>query len=172
MQILMRDVRYGDVATTDWRQHSGPYVSVLRDSCEIAKPLPGVHATDAKSIFDSLSKHCAGRKEDRRTAIDLAIARDSFERRGSCIKWVPHLLNPADAMTHSNLSSGCDAIAHLLRTGMLTLSDADEERAALLGSPEKGRRSHAACRRHLREREQAMGARRPGESTRAQGGSG
>ena len=156
IQLLLRDACFGDVPTADWRQHAGPYVSVLRDNCELHRPLPGVHAADAKSIFDCLSKNCAGRKEDRRTSVDLAIARDSFSQRGSCVKWFPHLLNPTDVMTKADVSKGSDAMGHMIRRGTLTLSDAESERAHLLAGGEKGRRSREASRRYLQDRERRL----------------
>ena len=144
IQLMVRDARKGDVPVSDWRSECGPYVSALRGNCQLREPLPAAHVTDAKSIFDHLSRLCAGRKEDRRTAIDLAIARESFEKRGSRVWWVPHLLNPSDPLTHSDVGQGSEALSLLLRTARLTLSDADEQQAALAASGEYGRRSQAA----------------------------
>ena len=39
---------------------------------------PHDHSIDAKSVFDSLIKECAGNRQDRRTAVDLAIFRETL----------------------------------------------------------------------------------------------
>ena len=104
-------------------------------------------------IFDTLSKNCAGRKEDRRTFIDLAIVRDSFTARSSCARRLPHLLNPTDIMTKADVAKGSDALSHLLRSGMMVLSDAEEERSALASEGAKQHRSKEASKRYLAARD-------------------
>ncbi len=53
--------------------------------------------TDAKSLYDHLSKDSQG-GQDRRTGLKLAVVRDSLNRlRGVC-RWVPNGRNPADGL--------------------------------------------------------------------------
>ena len=158
IQLLIRNACFGEEPSSDWRKDVGPFVSVLRSSCELQNPYPGAHALDAKSIFDTLAKNCAGRKEDRRTAIDLAIVRDSFSARRSCARWLPRLLNPTDIMTKSDVAKGSKALSHMLRSGILTLSDADEERGALQAEGVKQHRSKEASRRYLAARDARLKA--------------
>ena len=56
LQILFRDVTCGDVSTSDWTQSLCPYVAVLRENCNLRERVSQCCITDAKSLFDSLSK--------------------------------------------------------------------------------------------------------------------
>ena len=79
------------------------------------------HSIDAKSVSDALIQECAG----------------------SRIRWIPHLLLPADAMTKVDQSAANDALRHLLRTGMWVWEEERIRQGAGLG------RSKAVSRRQL-----------------------
>ena len=79
---------------------------VLRSNCTLSKRLPHDHSIDAKSIFDALIKECARSRQDRRTAVDLAIVREALKAQGSHIRWIPHPLMPADFMTKADPPPG------------------------------------------------------------------
>ena len=55
-------------------------------------------------------KECAGSRQDRRIAVDLAIVRVTLKGQGSHIRWIPHPLMPADSMTKVDPSTGNDAL--------------------------------------------------------------
>ncbi len=78
---------------------------------------------DAKSVFDTLSKHTSGTKPDRRNAIELAIIRDTVSALGSQARWVPHGRMPADAMTKIDPARGNLALSEMLRRGTMCLMD-------------------------------------------------
>ena len=53
---------------------------------------------DAKSLFDALnSDQCSG--EDDRSALEIAIIKESRSVVGGRARWLPHNLNPSDALT-------------------------------------------------------------------------
>ena len=153
MSLLLRDARFGDVKVRGWRKCSGPFCTVLPSECEIAKQLGDLHVVDAKSIYDTLTKRTAGSQKDRRTSIELAVIRDTFEHTGGIVRWVPHPRMPADIMNKADVSKGNDALNHLLRTGMIRLTDESVEmHQRQQGRTEKGR-SKAASRRDLASQE-------------------
>ena len=75
---------------------------------------PSWKVVDAKSVFDTLLKQTADSKQDRRKAVDVALPRQSFENKGTTIRWVTHPRMPADIMTRSDVSKGNDALGHVL----------------------------------------------------------
>ena len=83
--------------------------AVLKKEGELSRRMSHEHVIDAKSVFDSLIKETAGSKQDRRTAIELAIVREVLQGMSSKIKWVPHPLMPADTMTHADPAKSNDA---------------------------------------------------------------
>ena len=56
-------------------------------------------------------------------------------------------------MTKSDVAKGSEALSHMLRSGLLTLSDADEDRGALLAEGVKQHRSKEASRKYLASRD-------------------
>ena len=103
---------------------------------------------DAKRLFDLVSKVSGGSRNDRRSSVDVSIVRQSLEKTGSVIRWVPHQLMPADAMTKSDVSKASFALSHFLRTGGLSLVlEGDEVRKRLSQKGGLGRSKRASQRR-------------------------
>ena len=127
-----------------------PFQVVLRSNCTLSKRLPHDHSIDAKSVFDALIKECAGSRQDRRTAVDLAIVRETLKAQGSRIRWIPHPLMPLDSMTKMDPSAGNDALRHLLRTGKLLWDEETIRQSAGLG------RSETVSRRQLATNEETV----------------
>ena len=127
-----------------------PSQVVLRNNCTLSKRLPHEHSIDAKSVFDALIKECAGNRQDRRTAVDLAIVRETLKAQGSHIRWIPHPLMPADSMTKADPSAGNDALRHLLRTGKLVWDEETIRWSARLG------RTKAVSRRQLENNDKTL----------------
>ena len=61
-------------------------------------------------------------------------------------------------MTKSDVAKGSEALSHMLRSGILTLSDADEERGALQAEGVKQHRSKEASRRYFAARDARLKA--------------
>ena len=131
------------VTVRDTTRGTLPFQVVLRSNCTLSKRLPHDHSIDAKSVLDALIKGCAGSRQDRSTAVDLAIVRETLKAQGSHIRWIPHPLMPADSMTKADPFAGNDALRHLLRTGKLVWDEETIRQSARLG------RTKAVSRRQL-----------------------
>ena len=142
-QILIQDILDQTVTVRDKTGGNLPLQVVPRSNCTLSKRLPHDHSIDAKSVFDALIKECAGNRQDRRTAVDLAIVRETLKAQCSHIRWIPHPLMPADSMTKADPSAGNGALRHLLRTGKLVWDEETIRRSARLG------RTKAVSRRQL-----------------------
>ena len=142
-QIMIQDIFDQTVTVRDTTGGTLPFQVVLRSNCTLSKRLLHDHSIDAKSVFDALLKECAGNRQDRRTAVDLAIVGETLKAQGSHIRWIPHPLMPADSMTKADPSAGNDALRHLLRTGKLVWDEETIRRSARLG------RTKAVSRRQL-----------------------
>ena len=142
-QIMIKDVLDQEVTTRDSTKATLPFRVVLRSDCTLSKRLPHDHSIDANCVFDALVKECAGSRQDRRTAVGFAVVRETLKARGSRIRWTPHPLIPANAMTKVDPSAGNDALRHLLHTGKLVWDEETIRQSASLG------RSKAVSRRQL-----------------------
>lgn len=57
LQIMFRDIVHGDVNRTNWQSSLSPFVAVLKEDCELKERLDQCAITDAKSLYDSVSKN-------------------------------------------------------------------------------------------------------------------
>ena len=76
----------------DGKKFSHSYWNKSNDRCIIL-------ATDCKSLYDHLFSQSAPTLDDRRTAIDIIIIRDSIKRLQASLRWLPTDRMLADAMT-------------------------------------------------------------------------
>eukprot|EP00971_Amphidinium_carterae_P031812 626637-Amphidinium_carterae.1 len=87
---------------------------------------PSSVVTDAKSLFDQLSKESStATLADKRCAVELAAIRQTLDLLKTRVRWVPHHRMIADALTKrvGNLSS----LVELLRSGCVTLTEESRE---------------------------------------------
>lgn len=82
---------------------------------------------DAKSLYDAVIKQSPSSRQDRRTAVELAIIVESMRKSGSCLRWTPHPRMPADVLTKEALSKFNGALEEILRTSRLGLASENEE---------------------------------------------
>ena len=80
----------------------------------------GLCLVDAKSLFDHLVKTTVGATEDRRTAIEMQLVRQSMLETGTTVKWVNHERMLADCLT-KRLGNRIP-LYEFLRTGILNFS--------------------------------------------------
>ncbi|CAK9022106.1 unnamed protein product [Durusdinium trenchii] len=80
LQVLIRDIVWGDVELTDWTQSLTPFVAVLPDTCKLKGTLDQGLITDAKSLYDTIQKESPSSRQDRRTAIEIAIILNSIKK--------------------------------------------------------------------------------------------
>lgn len=153
VQIMIRDVMYGDVLRRDWMQSLNPYVPVLRENCELHQRLQQCHVTDAKSLFDSLQKKSPSSRQDRRTSIELSIIIESMAKSRSALRWAPHPRMIADSLTKDDISKTNGALEDLLRTSKLSLWDEEHELRIRKESPTAKNRSRKASARYRAKEE-------------------
>ena len=155
LSVLIKAARDPDFRASDWAEEVGPFCTVLRDNSDLSFKADQIQVVDAKSVFDVLNKNTAGSQKDRRSAIELAVIRDSFNRKGGTVRWIPHPLMPADIMNKVDLAKGNDALDHLLRTGLIKLVAENEEMVERGKRQRTVGRTKAASKRELHDREEA-----------------
>ena len=84
LQILMRDALYGDI-TGDWQRSVTPFCLMLRNGDSFARA-PQTHVMDAKSVFDVVQKGAGASKEDKSTAIELAIVAEALAQARAFVR--------------------------------------------------------------------------------------
>ena len=101
---------------------SGKATVIASDSERFQDP-HGVCVMDAKSLYDALcSEQSQG--EDDRSALEVAIIRESLSVCRSRPRWIPHNCNPADSMT--KFAGGHhEPLLKLLQTSRFVIEDED-----------------------------------------------
>lgn len=145
LQIMFRDACYGDVSRKDWRQAITPFIAVLKEDCDLRGNMQQqCSITDAKSLYDAVSKQNTTSRQDRRTSVELAIIAESMRDSQSTLRWTPHPRMVADTLTKDDLSKSNGALEELLRTGLLSLWDEQSELDARKLDPKNKGRSKKA----------------------------
>lgn len=116
----------------------------LEESLEVLKRRSMIGITDCRSLYDHLiSLGSGGTLDDKRTAIDVAIIRQSVIRANLEPRWCPtgHML--ADGLTKDK-GEPLDLLRSVIRSARYQLADEDTvlERAKA-ESPSSEQRSHA-----------------------------
>ena len=75
--------------------------------------------SDSKSLFDALHAEQA-HGEDDRSALEVAIIQESLLRLGGRVRWIPHNVNPSDALTKVD-GAHVQPLIQLLRTNCFRL---------------------------------------------------
>ena len=89
------------------------------DMDETLKQSPCV--VDAKSLFDHLVKETVGCTDDKRTAIEMQVIRQSMQETNAVIRWVPHPKMFMDCLTKRCGNRG--PLTELLDSGRYSLVD-------------------------------------------------
>ena len=156
LQVLLHDVTYNHVIAEDWRRALRPMSVLIRSNPGLAPRSPAVHLVDAKSVYDAVFKDAVAGRQDRRSAVELAVIGEVLRMTGGQVRWIPHQKMPADPMTHEDIGRASQALLDLLKTGTLTVIDENTElmeRSA--SSHRKSRTAAASSRRLAGEREGA-----------------
>ena len=127
LQVFYRDLTFGDVKTNNWRAAVSPFMLVLPEECELIARQEQCSITDAKSLYDAIYKQCPASRQDRRTALELAVIVDAMQKTGSHIRWTPHPRMPVDVMTKSDITKGNGALLHLLKHACLRIDKEENE---------------------------------------------
>ena len=152
LQVLYRDMVYGDVQAETWHKVVQPFTCLLKSEGALAGRQPQCGITDAKSLYDALIKCHPASRQDRRTALELASIIDAMCRGGGLVRWTSHQRMVADMLTKADITKGNGALLHLLRSGTLHIDD--EQNELKRREEHAGRsRSRAATRRLLSQEE-------------------
>ncbi len=148
LQIMFRDVCFGDVCRKDWQSSLLPFIGLLREDCLLKGQLQSSCAvTDAKSLYDAVQKQNTTSRQDRRTSVELAIITETMNRSQASLRWTPHPRMIADALTKDDLARSNGALEELLRTGLLSLWNEDSELEIRRSDPKSKGRSKKASER-------------------------
>ncbi|CAE7735919.1 unnamed protein product [Symbiodinium sp. CCMP2592] len=99
MQVMYRDGVFHDVQLRSWQESLRPHMLVMKGEHPGGGRNPQCVVTDAKSLFDCILKeHPAGR-QDRKSALELAIILRDLQRSKSMVRWIPHQKMIADGLT-------------------------------------------------------------------------
>ena len=106
---------------------------------------------DAKSVYDSVIRNGSSLKQDRRTAIDLAMARETLQHVQATIRWCPHTKMFADALSKAEVNKGNDAELSVLRNGTYRLAPEAQEMQLRKDDPHRKQRDRSTSAALMRE---------------------
>ena len=69
---------------------------------------------NAKSVYDLVLCNGSSLKQDRRTHIDLAMARETLQHVQAAIRWCPHTKMIADALMKAEVNKSIEAMTSIL----------------------------------------------------------
>eukprot|EP00435_Cladocopium_sp_Y103_P073799 s91_g45.t1 len=145
LQIMFRDVVFGDVSRIDWQTSLSPFLAVTRKDCSLQETLQQCGVVDAKSLFDNLKKQSPTSRQDRRTSIEVAIIIEAMRKSSSCLRWCPHPRMVADTLTKDDIGKSNGALEELMKTSRFALWDEEDELARRKEDPRaKGRSKRAS----------------------------
>ena len=78
-----------------------------------------VYITDARSVFDYLSKDATSTSSDKRMAIEGALLRETVRKPGAWVRWIDGAQNVANVLTKAGAEK--DTLRELLRCGKMSL---------------------------------------------------
>ena len=83
----------------EWQDHLKNQRMESHASTNSSKELRNLAITDARSIFDHLTKETSGYAADKRTAIEMQVIQQHLRESGAHVKWVPNPAMIADVLT-------------------------------------------------------------------------
>ena len=94
----------------------------LRNCWRYASRRCSMALTDCKSLYDHLTSKSSPTLDDKRTALDVVIVRESLGRVQANLRWIPTDRMLADALTKETVEA-MDLLRACLRTGQYQISD-------------------------------------------------
>ena len=108
----------------------------------VEHPRLGMLLTDCKPLFDHLQSKSAPTLDDRRTALDIVIIRESIRKMKASLRWLPTDRMLADSLTKES-AEAVDLLRACLREGLCQISD--EDTVLRWRAKERERRSTLKC---------------------------
>ena len=150
LQIMYKDATSRKVELRSWRSSLSPHLVVMRGDITIDHQ-PQVAVTDAKSLYDCLLREHPSGKQDRKSALELAIILKDLQETKSMLRWVPHQKMLVDVLTKNCLEKGNGALLQFLRTGWISFVDVQQELQNRKEDVAYRRRSSKACTERLQK---------------------
>ena len=110
LQVMYRDAVFNDVKLENWRCSLSLHMLVMRGQCELGGKQQQCSVTDAKSLYDCLLREHPTGKQDRKSALELAIVLRDLQDTKSMVKWVPHQKMIVDCLTKEDPMRANDAL--------------------------------------------------------------
>ncbi|OLP84633.1 Copia protein, partial [Symbiodinium microadriaticum] len=114
----------------------------LRSCWEYASKRCSMVLTDCKSLYDHLTSKSAPTLDDKHTALDVVIVRESLGKVQSSLRWIPTDRMLADALTKETVEA-MDLLRACIRSGYYQISD--EDHVLDWRAEERQRRSQRSC---------------------------
>ena len=95
--------------------------SFLQSAWETARRRICLVATDCKSLYDHVQSQSAPTLDDRRTALDIIILRESLAKTSGILRWLPTDRMIADALTKES-PEAFDLIRACIKNGRYQIS--------------------------------------------------
>ena len=149
LQIMYRDAVFHDVQLKSWRNSLSPHMVIMKGDLNKIRRQPQCSVTDAKSLYDCLLRENPSGKQDRKSALELAIILKDLQDTQSMIRWVPHQKMLVDCMTKESIEKSNGAMSQFLKSGWLSLVDVQEELAHRKSDAAFKNRSHKASTTRL-----------------------
>lgn len=115
LQIMYRDAVFHDVQLSCWRNSLSPHMLVTRGQCKMGGRQQQCSVTDAKSLFDCLPRENHSGKQDRKSALEVAIVLRDLQSTRSIVHWVPYQKMIVDPLTKLDPAKANDALNHFLK---------------------------------------------------------
>ena len=128
---------------------------MLRQDCSLNGRQDQCQVTHAKSFYNAAIRQSPCSRQDRRTAVELAIIVESMRKSSSTLRSSPHPRMPADVLAKDDLGKSNGALEEILRTSRFGLWPEEEELKQRKLDPTAKNRSKAASSR-LRSRSEAL----------------
>ena len=143
LQIMMRDAVQHDIELNKWRNSLSPHLLIMKGDMRATKQ-PQCSVTDAKSLYDCIMKEHPQGRQDRKSALELAIIVKDLQSSQSMVRWIPHQKMIVDALTKADPAKSNGAMDMYLRSGTLSLVDVAAELSCRAADAKYKNRSHAA----------------------------
>ncbi|CAE7241240.1 Abcb1 [Symbiodinium sp. CCMP2456] len=106
LQIMYRDAIFNDIQLDQWRNSLSPHLVIMKSAAHLPARQPQISVTDAKSLFDCLLREHPQGRQDRKSALELAIILRDLQSTRSSVRWTPHQKMVVDCLTKDERSNG------------------------------------------------------------------
>ena len=130
--VLLHEALHGDVDLKNW-----PHIIEQRER---------IYVTDARSVFDYLSKDATSTSSDERMAIEGALLRETVRRRKAHVRWIDGQQSMSNILTKAGADK--QVLLDFLKDGMFSLVQTESNR--LMKERQRLRRSQQKKDRSVR----------------------